>query len=100
MTSSAQMNAVLRNDFRSAIEADYRELAVRHNRDLGILWYYMQPPGRPCFSSELLQDIKCFQEDVAHSLSADSDGAQGIEYLVLASRSGEIFNLGGDHVPG
>ena len=96
MTSSAQINAVLRNDTRNAIEGEYRELTVRHNRDLGILWYYMQPLGRPCFTPQLLHDIKYFQEDVAHSLNSDSHWAQQVRYLVLASRAGEVFNLGGD----
>jgi DSF synthase len=90
------MKAVLRNDFHTAIEDDYRELAIRHNRDLGILWYHMEPLGRPCFSPELLREIKSFQENVAHSLRSGAGCAQEIQYLVLASRGRGIFNFGGD----
>lgn len=75
---------------------DYKHLTVRHDRELGVLWYFMQPTPRPCFTNELLHDIGRLQAYVKQACEQELEESQNIKFLVLASRRPGIFNLGGD----
>ena len=76
---------------------DFQELEVHYDQADEILWYYMQPLGRPSFTLGLLQDIRRLQDRV-QELFADPDSAGGprVRYMVVASAVPETFNLGGD----
>jgi DSF synthase len=56
----------------------------------------MDPKGRPCFSLELLEELRAVEMDLewyaANSRSADLP----LRYFVFASRSPGVFNYGGD----
>ena len=56
------------------------------------------PEPRPCFNPALLADIRAFQEYLAGtSGTIDCNGEEHpVEYVVLASDSPGVFNLGGD----
>jgi DSF synthase len=76
----------------------YEQLDVQYDPDHRLLWYRLSPRGRPCFNLELLDELRRFQHRVeqvnlSHGRSA---GALPIRYLVLASRTPGVFNLGGD----
>ncbi len=67
------------------------QLMTHFDRKHAAAWCYLQPSARPCFTTELLSDLKgwCrFLEQNAGSL--------GIRYHVIASNVPEVFNLGGD----
>ncbi len=72
----------------------YAELTPHHDAQHELMWYYMCPAARPCFSPQLLSDIRGFQEDVTRMF--DSPNGAAIRYLVLASDVPGVFNLGGD----
>jgi DSF synthase len=61
-------------------------------------WLYMhrniEPGYRPCFSRELLADLREAQEQIALR-SATAAAAGSVSHLVLASDT-DVFNLGGD----
>ena len=62
-------------------------------------WCFMHaaPPPRyhPCFSIDLLNDLKRSQEHIRQRLKSDTDPKAKIHHLVLASDT-NVFNLGGD----
>lgn len=75
---------------------------IRHQADAANQtdWCFMHasPPDvyHPCFSEQLLNEMKHGQDLLRRRLSADSDPQAGIHHLVLASDDPNVFNLGGD----
>lgn len=74
----------------------FGHLDVEWNRDEGSVWCYLNPKPRPCFNPELLAEL------IGLKGRLDSIGitAAGLErrphFMVFASRSPGVFNLGGD----
>lgn len=76
----------------------YRQLAVEYDPNLKVLWYRLAANGRPCFNLELLAELQRFQQRVVEA-NGEAPGAPvdlPVRYLVLASRTLGVFNLGGD----
>lgn len=79
----------------------YNTSFIRHTTDDtgNVDWCYMhanRPPGyHPCFSEQLLNELKRSQEGIRRALAADNNPGAGIHHLVLASDT-NVFNLGGD----
>jgi DSF synthase len=74
----------------------YRYLSFRHDPEQGIVWFFMQPEPRPCFSLELLTEIRQFQCQLREAYESGALPEEQLRYLVLASRCPGVFNLGGD----
>jgi DSF synthase len=73
----------------------YRHLRTRFEPQYGALWCYLAPHPRPCFSFEVLAELRRFQERIGRS--ADDGGKGGeIRYVILASVTPGVFNFGGD----
>ncbi|MGH8661149.1 MAG: crotonase/enoyl-CoA hydratase family protein [Burkholderiales bacterium] len=74
------------------------QLRAYFDKDTHALWSRWSPEPRPCFNSALLADIRAFQDYLAGTGGTiDSYGEEHlIEYVVLASASPGVFNLGGD----
>jgi DSF synthase len=75
-----------------------RQLRVRYDRATRSIWSYWSPTPRPCFNPSLLADIRTYYDLLARSGSRiDCQGEEcPIEYVVLASATPGVFNLGGD----
>ncbi len=58
-----------------------------------ILWCWMSPRQRPCFTPTLLQDIDRLQRFISEAVETPETP---IEYLVLGSTVPGVYNLGGD----
>jgi len=89
------MSAQARKPFDDEFSQGFRELSVTHDRDRGVLWYFMQPQPRPCFTPRLLAEIRNLQQRVGDHL-VRSEYEQDVRYLVLGSAQPGVFNLGGD----
>jgi DSF synthase len=78
----------------------YRHLVVRFDDEHGAVWCYMQPTARPCFSPELLAEMRQLQCAIEQQARNDhlNGNSPGLRYQVLASRVPGVFNLGGDLV--
>jgi len=73
----------------------YRHLRTRFEPQYGALWCHLAPRPRPCFSFELLAELRRFQEKIKRS--ADDEGKMwGVRYVILASSTPGVFNFGGD----
>lgn len=75
---------------------DYSQLSFRHDREQGILWYFMQPRPRPCFTPALLNEIQLFERQVTTLFNSGRNRQDDIRYLVMASKEPDFFSLGGD----
>ncbi|WP_298304917.1 crotonase/enoyl-CoA hydratase family protein [uncultured Erythrobacter sp.] len=69
------------------------ELDVLYDDSFAALWTFMRPSGRPSFTPAMLADFERWQD-----LIADCFGSKKVplRYLVLGSRSHDVFCFGGD----
>ena len=74
----------------------YSQLICQYDPERRALWYYMNANPRPCFTPTLLAEIRSLQERVREFLESGPEAAETIRYLVLASATSNVFNLGGD----
>lgn len=74
--------------------ADLREVDVHFEGDSGILWQFMKPEGRPCFTRGLLQEGLTIMDEIEQAYRDQL--TPPVRYLVLASAVEGTFNLGGD----
>jgi DSF synthase len=90
------MNAL--HDAARLINAStYETLSTRFDTEEGVLWTYMQPHDRPCFTPGLLDDLWRHYSGVEQCQHILQEGRlQLVKYDVLASKIAGIFNLGGD----
>jgi len=74
------------------------QLRAHFDKETRALWSRWSPEPRPCFNPALLADIRAFQEYLAGTAGTiDCNGEEHpVEYVVLASDSPGVFNLGGD----
>jgi len=76
----------------------YDQLITDFNEDLGIMWCYMNPFPRPCFTPQLLNDLSGFLHVMRNKVSSDIrlTGRPTIKYIVFGSYKPGVFSLGGD----
>jgi len=76
----------------------FGQLGTRFDVEHGAVWCYMQPTSRPCFTPELLAEMRRLQCAIEQQARNDhlNGNSPGLRYQVLASRVPGIFNLGGD----
>jgi DSF synthase len=74
------------------------QLRVNYDKDLRAMWSRWAPEPRPCFNPALLADIRSYYEYLSSSgARVECLGEEHpIEYVVLASATPGVFNLGGD----
>jgi DSF synthase len=71
---------------------------TRFDHELGIYWGFMNPRPRPCFTSQLLADLRGFVNGIieGHGMTWSGGRQHQIRYAVVASKCPGVFNLGGD----
>jgi DSF synthase len=91
------MNALVSHENLSA-GRDYLQLINQFDATTKTLWSFMNPSGRACFNSELLNDIAEFEEALRINRGHYLDDGQfaAVDFVVFASNVPGIFNLGGD----
>lgn len=75
-----------------------RQLRVRYDRATRTIWSHWRPAPRPCFNTTLLADISTYYDFLARSGARIECWGEScpIEYVLLASATPGVFNLGGD----
>lgn len=73
----------------------YTQLICQYDPERRALWAYLNPTPRPCFTPILLSEIRDLQKRLARSLVTPGC-RDNIGYLVYASATPSVFNLGGD----
>ena len=79
------------------LEKDFSHLSVRFDSERGVLWTLLDPKSVPCFSLELLGQLRTHHDNIESYGNRVLNIGQGhdIRYSVLASLTPGIFNLGG-----
>lgn len=74
------------------------QLRVNYDKETRAMWSRWSPEPRPCFNPALLADIRSYYDFLGSSgARVDCQGEeQPIDYVVLASATRGVFNLGGD----
>ncbi len=72
----------------------FSQLSTHFDPKNNTAWLYMNGQPRPCFTPTLLKEIDIWHENIRREV----DREQGVDlrYLVAASKTPGIFNLGGD----
>jgi DSF synthase len=76
----------------------FNELITRLEPDYGIMWYYMNPKPRPCMTVGMVEEMRKLQRSIQNRAGFvhGPEGEVAVRYMVYASASPEVFNLGGD----
>lgn len=69
------------------------ELDVLYDNSCAGLWTYMRPEGRPSFTPTMLGDFERWQHLIAQGFGPNK---VPLRYLILGSRSQDVFCFGGD----
>jgi DSF synthase len=80
---------------RALPQRNFAHVSTRFDREFGVYWAYMNAEPRPCFTVELLSELKQYIDVIAES-HAQPGASDVVHYGVLASKTQGIFNLGGD----
>ena len=72
---------------------ELEQLEVTWEEQIGTLWTFMRPRGRPSYNLDLLEDLHAGHRGIS---AAFADRPEDLRYLVLGSRTPGVFNLGGD----
>ena len=80
------------------LNAPFDLLRLNFDRTDQALWISMQPRGVPCFSEELLHDMRQLQiiGQAAGGMVLDRGTPHHVRYVVFTSAVKGIYNLGGD----
>ena len=77
--------------------AQYRQLDVEYDPEMRTLWTYMKPQGTACFNLGLLNELRANGKDLENQDdSMHYEANYPIDYSIIASRAGHVFNYGGD----
>jgi DSF synthase len=79
----------------SALHAEYTELTVRYEADLGALWCMFNHAERPCFTPRLLDQIRSLQTRIEQG-AVRAGEEDGLRSVIWTSAVPGIWNLGGD----
>ena len=82
----------------NTVQDSYQHLVPRYDKENGMVWCYMQPSSKPCFTPELLEEMRNLKASIEDQARCDqlNPNTSSLRYQVLASRVPGIFNLGGD----
>jgi len=84
--------------FQRQYKRQYSQIEVRFDPEQAVAWTFMNPSGVPCFNLGLLDELR------AHDATIEASGGRllhkgevrQIRYYVVASKTENVFNLGGD----
>ncbi len=76
----------------------YNLLDVAASRGNGVVWQRMKPAGQPCYSMELLHEMRAHDAALQEGggIAFDNGEPFKVKYVVYGSNVPGVFNLGGD----
>lgn len=80
------------------VQETYQHLVPRYDQENGVIWCNMQPSSKPCFTPDLLEEMRSLKASIEDQARCDQLNANisGLRYQVLASKIPGVFSLGGD----
>ena len=88
----------MQTKIQTSLAQFYDQLLIDFNEESGVMWCYMNPYPRPCFTPQLLADLSRFLQFIRNKVSSDvrANGSSDIKYIVFGSYKPGVFSLGGD----
>src|SRR3989338_5218625 len=79
------------------LEIEYTQLETRFDSEEGISWVLMNPINVPCFSLDILGELQQYNQSIEDCGGKiwKRGGLHAVRYMVFASRTPGVFNLGG-----
>lgn len=78
---------------------EFKQLSLRYDESYGALWtFFNQENVIPCASVELMRELSLHQQELeSHNgvLMDANNNAHSINYSIIASRTPDVFNIGG-----
>jgi DSF synthase len=75
----------------------FDQLDLQADAEPSACWAFMRPAARPCFTIELLHDLRHMQQWIRTEYARrQQTGEAQIKYVVLGSKASGTFSLGGD----
>lgn len=76
----------------------FKQIKLQMDKSEGILWLYMDPTGRPCFSTDLVKEIITSHSALMQNRGyyPIDDSVERVHYQVMTSPPSRPYNLGGD----
>ena len=76
----------------------YDQIEVKFEPEYAVSWTYLNPSGVPCFNLDILDELRVHDEAVEASGGRvlHEGTLRQIRYYVVASKTENIFNFGGD----
>ena len=76
----------------------FKQVETRFDPEYGVLWGFMNPAPRPCFTPQILDELGNFVRSISEPRGKyrHNSTEHTIHYGVIASKVPGIFNLGGD----
>lgn len=85
-------------EVRFLAQADQSQVETRFDPEFGVYWGFMNPRPRPCFSNQLLIELRAFVDSILNCSGqfVMRNETHKVRYAVIASKTPGIFSLGGD----
>jgi DSF synthase len=75
----------------------FDEIQIRHDRQDGIFWCFMNQTGRPSYTYSLGAEVQEVQDWITDNYAfAANGGPDDLRYFVCGSKTPGVYNLGGD----
>ncbi len=96
-TDSLVEHSEVNRDGQVTANTRYTQFSTRYDSETQSIWCWMHPRPRPCLNQILLCELDHFQARLKTLYTRQHASTQwAFKQLILASRSPDIYNLGGD----
>lgn len=76
---------------------EYTQFTTRYDSETNAIWCWMKPEPRPCMNIKLIDELILLQQQLTTTYKTHHpDTIWPFRHLVLASKTPNIYNLGGD----
>jgi len=76
---------------------EYTQFTTRYDSETSAIWCWMQPEPRPCLNTTLIDELVQLQQQLTSTYKTQHpDTIWPFRHLILASKTPDIYNLGGD----
>lgn len=86
-------------DIESSIseQVDFTQFDTRYDSETESIWCWLSPGPRPCLNPVVLSELNQFQQKLRTTYEGQHpDSIWPFRHLIIASKTPEIFSLGGD----
>jgi len=94
MNAMSAQKQLLQEKGKDALIDQNKQISSHYDDKYKINWLYMHALPRACFSHALLDEITLFIEEMKTEMEQSNQSKY--DYLVVASKMENVFNLGGD----